>query len=227
MLELILNGISSKTFGITLRERPVIPVPDRDVEQIQVRGRNGSLTRKYKYNNMDFTVRLSMYSRTIKPDLRQVKAWLLNATKLEISDDVGYYIVDKVSVGDIENTFRKIGVFEVVFNCKPFIYKDIVVPAKTVTPFTVVNNGTVEAEPIIKITGSGNITLNIGGRGFNIVGLANTITIDSEMGSSYNGTTPMDNKTNGELPYLDVGSNVISYTGTVTKVEISYKEGSL
>lgn len=224
MTELILNGISSMNYNLVLRERPAIPSPELDVEQIEIRGRSGSLTRKYKYKNLDMTVRLNLYSKDIKPDLRQIKAWLMKATKLEFSDEVGYYTVDKVSIGNIENTFRRIGVFEVVFNCKPFLFKDVVKPAITGSGAIIKNEGTEIAQPTIKVTGSGNINFSINGRGFQIIGLTDYITIDSEMGLSHRNLVGKDSMTNGEMPYLDVGNNTFAWIGTVTKIEVSYKE---
>ena len=222
MLELIIDDISSEDYGLCLTERPIIPTPIRDVEQINVRGRNGSLTRKYGYLDIDIPVRLNLMTDALKGDVRALKPWLLNGAKLQLSDDSVYYVINNTVVGDIENEIAEYGVFDVVFNCKPFAIEDIIFPAITVKGATVYNPGTATADPYIKVTGSGSITLTINGRGF-LMTLTDYIEIDSELGYTYRGTAGMDDKVNGKLPTLDPGANVVSWTGTVTKVEIKTK----
>jgi len=50
------------------------------------------------------------------------------------------------------------------------------------------------------------------------------ITIDTSRLIAYKGDTVLVNKTIGQYPMLGVGDNSISWTGTVTKVEITKNE---
>ena len=193
MLELLINDISSADYDLCVFERPIIPTPERDVERINVRGRHGSLTKKYAYKDINIPITLNLMTDALKADVRYIKAWLLNGTKLQFSDDTVYYIVNNVVMGDVENEIEEYGLFDIVVNCKPFQYED-----------------------------SGAITLDINGRDF-LMTLTDYIEIDSELGYTYRGTAGMDNKVNGELPILDIGSNTISWTGSVTKIEIKTK----
>ena len=132
-----------------------------------------------------------------------------------------YYIVKTVDLGEVDNKFRKLGIFDANITCSPFQYSDM--PAINLTaPGTVYNPGTEKSLPYIKVTGTGAITLDINGRDF-LMNITDYIEIDSELGYTYRGTAGMDDKVNGALPYLDPGANVISWTGTVTKVEINTK----
>ena len=221
MLELIIDDISSEDYGLCLMERPIIPTPIRDVEQINVRGRNGSLTRKYGYLDIDIPVRLNLMTDALKGDVRALKPWLLNGTKFQLSDDSVYYVINNVVMGDVENEIAEYGLFDITFNCKPFAYEDIS-PFTLTASGTVYNPGTEKALPYIKVTGSGAITLDINGRDLSMT-LTDYVVIDSELGYAYRGTAGADNLINGELPYLEPGSNVISWTGTVTSVEVKYK----
>lgn len=221
MLELILNDIGSTDFDICLFDRPTIPTPERDVESVPIRGRNGSLTKKYAWLDMTMTVTLNMISDGLKPDIRMIKPWLLNATKLQLSDDDVYYDVLNVSVGDIENEMAEYGVFDVMFTLRPFQYQDKASTTLT-APGTIYNPGTETALPYIKVTGSGSITLDINGRDLSMT-LTDYVEIDSELGYAFRGTEPADNLINGEPPILTVGNNLISWTGTVTSVEVKYR----
>ena len=221
MLELLINDISSADYDLCVYDRPIIPTPERDVEQINVRGRHGSLTKKYAYKDINIPITLNLMTDALKADVRYIKAWLLNGAKLQFSDDAVYYIVNNVVMGDVENEIEEYGLFEIVVNCKPFQFEDITFAPLT-APGTIYNPGTVESQPYIKITGSGAITLDINGRDF-LMTLTDYIEIDSELGYTYRGTAGMDDKVNGELPILDIGNNTISWTGTVTKIEIKTK----
>ena len=221
MLELIIDDISSEDYGLCLMERPIIPTPERDVEQTPIRGRNGSLTRKYGYMDIDIPVTLNLMTDALKGDVRMLKPWLLNATKLQFSDDGVYYIVNHVSMGDVGNEIAEYGVFDAVFNCKPLACEDVVYSPLT-APGTIYNPGTEKSLPYIKVTGTGNVSLIINGRAFSMT-LTDYIEIDSELGYTHRGVPGMDDKVNGELPYLDPGANAISWGGTVTSVEIRTK----
>ena len=87
-------------------------------------------------------------------------------------------------------------------------------------------NPTVEtALPRIKIYGTGNITLNVGGIPFVMKGVVKHIVLDSQLGIAYNESSAILLNENSKVftrkyPVLNPGSNAISWTGTVTKVEI-------
>lgn len=224
MLELIVDNKSSYDFGLYLFERPPIPTPAVDVEQVPIRGRNGTLTKKYGYKDINIPIRLNLVDKELKPKLREIKAWLMNAKKISFSDDDFYYQVNYSIVGDIENKFRKHGIFDVTFNCKPFQYEDRQVQTITTTGTKIYNPGTVEALPRMSIYGSGEVTIDINGRDFMVTP---AVTVDSELGYAYINLggiyTPRDDKMAGELPYFDVGENIISWTGNVTSIDITYK----
>lgn len=221
MLELVLNDISSAEFGLFLTERPDIPSPERDVEQIPVRGRNGSLTKKYGWKNIQIPVEMAFKSSELKPDLRQIKAWLYHANKLYFSDDEAYYLVDNVLVEPVENKFKRVGIINATFSCKPLQYAKMPKVALS-APGTIYNPGTENAEPYIKVTGSGLITLDIDGRDI-LLNLTDYVEIDTEKGYAHKGTAGADNLVSGDLPILTPGYNNISWTGTVQTVEIEYK----
>lgn len=224
MLELIINDISSSDHGLCLFERPNIPTPERDVEQKFIRNRHGSLTKKYGYKDIEFPVTLNLMDEEMKPKLREIKAWLLNADRIQFSDDHMYYQVNFSRVGSIENEIAEYGLFDVTFNCKPFQYEDRQVQTITTTGTKIYNPGTVEALPRMSIYGVGEVTIDINGRDFIVTP---AVTVDSELGYAYINLggiyTPRDNVMAGELPYFDVGENIISWTGNVTSIDITYK----
>jgi phage-related protein len=91
----------------------------------------------------------------------------------------------------------------------------------TLTSGTTLNNNkaTHTSNPIITIYGTGACAFTINSRAFNITEIGGSITIDSDIEEVYNGK---GRQMTGKFPYLDVGENVISFTGSgVSKIEVT------
>ena len=111
--------------------------------------------------------------------------------------------------------------FAVNFRCKPFWYAEAVQPITLTTSGTFVNNpGSVYSEPVITVYGSGEITLMVGMTIVELDGITDSITLDSPLMEAYKDMTSMNGCMSGDFPTLLPGSNVISWTGNVTKIVI-------
>ena len=84
----------------------------------------------------------------------------------------------------------------------------------------ITNPGNVYSEPILTVTGSGNITLMVGMTIVELENISNGIVIDSVLKEAYLANTLMNEHMNGEFPVLKPGANAISWTGAVTRVDI-------
>ena len=83
------------------------------------------------------------------------------------------------------------------------------------------NGHTRYGKPIFRITGTGDIKLTVNGSDFEVKGLTSgqTVTIDSQRHITYSGNTLLTGKTDGKYPLFNIGSNSVSWTGTVTAVK--------
>ena len=81
------------------------------------------------------------------------------------------------------------------------------------------NQGNDRSEPIIKITGNGQIDLSINGEKKCSLNISGSITLDSQEEVAYNGSQIQNRRMTGDFPILRPGLNTITYTGNVTKVE--------
>ena len=132
-----------------------------------------------------------------------------------------YYKIKQAQISETESVIKASGVFSVEFIAEPYEYETSATGNYSVKSFTIANKTTTTALPVIKIYGTGTVVLNINGRGITITGLTSSIVLDSELQEAYTGlTTNMNSNMNGNFPVLKIGSNIISWTGTVTKVEI-------
>ena len=93
---------------------------------------------------------------------------------------------------------------------------------------TINNSGNYVSKPVISITGSGTINLSVNGYEVLVIELgedATTITIDTANMEAYNQNTSelMNRSVTGDYDnlYLNAGSNTISWTGTITQIQIT------
>ena len=111
--------------------------------------------------------------------------------------------------------------FAVNFRCYPFFYVDAAADITVTASGTVITNpGSVYSEPILTVTGSGNITLMVGTIIVELEDISESIVIDSVLHEAYQDSTLMNDHMNGEFPVLKPGVNAISWTGAVTKVVV-------
>lgn len=224
----LIDNLAPEDFGLCVYETPIIPTPERDVQYIDIRGRHGSLTKKYAYKDIVIPITFNLLKREgIKPTLREVKPWLINATKIEFADDPGfYYRVVHGDMEDIDNTSGLYGYFVCNFTCRPFQYEHS--PLKSYgTTATVYYNGTIEGEPYIKVKGTGSGTLAINGVAVNLTGVSEFIEIDSESKQVYKGTAPQGTKMTGNFPKLTPGANTITLSGGLTGFDMLMREAYL
>ena len=86
---------------------------------------------------------------------------------------------------------------------------------------TITNPGSVYSEPLITLTGSGDITLMVGTTIVELTGITSGIVLDCALKEAYLGTALMNDHMSGDFPVLKPGLNGISWSGNVTSVVIS------
>ena len=219
----IINNQNTKNLGFALVGRPSIASAEKKYETTEVEGRDGSLTRFLGYDDLKFSLNFNiLFQSDIKQKLREIKGVLAQASTLSFDDSPNfYYKIKQAQISETESVIKASGVFSVDFVAEPFEYQKTSSTAYTTKPINLTNQTTTTALPIIKVTGTGTVVLSVNGVGITLTGLTSSITLDSELQEAYTGlTTNMNSSMNGEFPVLKIGSNTITWTGTVTKVEI-------
>ena len=222
----IINNQNTKTLGFALVGRPSIASAEKKYETTEVEGRDGSLTRFLGYEDLKFSLNFNiLFQSDIKQKLREIKGVLAQAGTLSFDDSPNfYYKIKQAQISETESVIKASGVFNVDFVAEPYEYQKTSSTAYTTKPISLTNQTTTTALPLIKVTGTGTVVLNVNGVGVTLTGLTSSITLDSELQEAYTGlTTNMNSSMNGNFPVLKTGSNSITWTGTVTKVEIDPK----
>lgn len=92
-----------------------------------------------------------------------------------------------------------------------------IIDAKQINIF---NPGTVDSEPILNIVGSGDISVTLGSSTFSLLGLDDYVTVDTPVKDAYKDTALRNNIMVGDFPTLPCGSNTVSWSGAVSRIEI-------
>lgn len=153
--------------------------------------------------------------------------WLRGYGELVLSSDEAHslraFVANQI---DLEKVIRARADrrFDVQFRCEGWRYRYPAPATITLSaPGNVTNPGTAASEPLVEVSGSGNVNLMIGGRTLLIDGLSGTMLIDCEARLAWVGdvlSSSMITRVGG-WPILTPGSNAVSWSGGVTKVEIT------
>ncbi|HAT4229054.1 TPA: phage tail protein [Clostridium perfringens] len=227
MFYFIFNNKNNTDLGIQVVKRPNIPIPERNIELKSLKGRDGSLTRDYKtYNDIKISVSLNFISgeNDFLNKVAEIADWLynINDNKLIFSDnDKFYYKVKKIECKDIERSLKVIGKFIVTFVCDPYKYylenNDI-----EITNSTKINSPmlVVDSEPIISISGSGNVNLIINDKRIVLENVEENLIINSSILECYKEKENLNYKMSGEFPILKNGENTINIEGNIKSIKI-------
>ena len=225
------NGEKCTEYGIHVTEQPPITIPQQRVSQVTVPGRPGSLNILEGDDVFDDIVLSATCFISDPARIPEIAAWLKGSGTVTFANRQGGYY--KAWIAN-QIPFEKIlrgnphCSFAVNFRCYPFWY---VAEEQTYTLTEIgtfiTNPGSVYAEPVITITGSGEITLMVDQTIIELADVDGEITIDSVLQEAYvvGGliSALANEKMSGEFPVLKPGANAISWTGTVTSVEVAVR----
>lgn len=203
--------------GVLVRERPRIPSPEFEYEEINIPGRDGSLFRETKkvkdiVINVPFTF---VDYENWQERLRNVRKWLLQKKdhKLILSDNEEYfYLVKHVKINATERKVKESGEFDVDFTCAGFQYRRDGALEHSVAE--VEYNPYYECMPIYKIIGVGECTLAVNDKNM-IANVNGHLIIDTNRMLTYRQDGKLENasvKGDYEDLYLEEGENMIRIT---------------
>ena len=219
------NGPRSDEMGIILNAAPQIVKPEERVQHVAIPGRSGDLTvteGEDIWNSYIQTIGIAVKGAANVP---AVENWLKGAGKVTFSSQPGLEQEARViGAVTLEKHSRNLDWWEgdVQFYCSP-IKHDVAEEDITVTTSgtSITNPGDMAALPLIKVTGSGAITIMCGGKTLSIPDCVSGWIIDSENEWLLDSGVPQMNVCTGAFPVLNIGSNSVTFTGSVTKLEIT------
>ena len=222
---IIFNGIPSTNYGIHVEKPPVYATPERDYEVVHIPGRNGDLVidnGSYQNVTRKYSISVGEIDGNFTTLAAGVSEWLHSASgyaRLEDSYESDYFrLAYYVADAEMENLFHQAGKMSIEFNCKPARFLKA---GERAVPFTTAGS---LRNPTVVVSGSG--TLTVGDQTITISGLTNStrMVIDSELQDVYEegSLTNLNSKVSFSdgFPLLSPGVNTITFTGSITSVEV-------
>ena len=220
------NGVSCRAKGIRMQSMPTVIRPEERVNHIVIPGRTGELTQlegEHIYNSYIQAIPIAVNTENA---VREAEAWLQGDGYVTFSSQP-----DLKQRARVINavTFRKHSrnsdwwEAEVQFYCEPL--KEAAETEENIevtsSGATVTNPGDVDALPRIEITGSGDITIQMGGNALVLTGVTTGMVIDSDTEWVLKNGVQQQGVYTGKFPVLKPGDNTVAFTGSVTKLTIT------
>lgn len=207
----------------SLADKPTISRAKRQIKDIEIFGRSGTLTEDYAtYDNITIPLRIVTTNKDIWSNETLFNTFNGKGGELKLSWLNGKFKVKQVSEFSITQQ-KSSYTIEIEFVCEPFRYLDEEVISITTKGTNIFSSGNYEADHITTIYGNGDISLLINNKQIVFKGVSNYITIDTARLICYKDNTPANNKMLGEFLKLNPFVNTIDWIGTVSKVEIRYR----
>lgn len=225
------NGARSLDFGVIIASPAVTDAPRREIESVKIPGRSGTLTLN---NNRldDVIVRYECWSKASgwgkEPEaMARIKGWLLSAgagyNRLSDTYNPEYFRVARFNGPiSIAHDAPRMSSFDLEFLAYPFQFSLEGDELREVVSGNVIYNPEVfAARPYIKLYGSGDITLTINEKVWELSEVDGYIEIDSMMQDTFKGLENLNkNKTGEGYPILQPGYNEIYASGSIEQIFI-------
>ena len=221
------GSYDSRNLGIYLSGSGVFNSPEQSLEFISIPGRNGDLIgSNKKFENVEL-VYPAFVSKNMLNNIVDIKSALMSVSSYARLSDTYFPSEYRMAVCTDAIVFNplkdlKAAEMDIVFNCKPQRYLTIGETKQTFTASGTISNPTkFPSKPQITVTGYG--TLVIGNTTITIVNVYPSVVIDSELCDCYYGTTNANAQvtfSTNDFPVLESGSNAVTISGNITKVDI-------
>lgn len=228
MEKIIWKGIDSNTIpGLIICELPPITKPKMKTSIIKIDGRDGDIIEELGYESYTKNISIGL-ARNYKID--EVIKYFTGTGTLELSNEPNKIynckIIDKIDYEKLLRFKKAI----VKFHTQPFKYlKNESIVEQTITTQTSINVENIGLEiskPIITLEGTGTIEISINNKTifkYTFPDNETKVVIDSIEEEAYLEGVYKNRNMLGEFPKLQVGENIITWTGTITKIKIEPK----
>lgn len=164
------DGEDSLDYGVHITGESVYNAPERDVEMIQVPGRNGEYALDHgRFNNIEVSYPAGMGEMS-----QEEFASKLSAFRNALASKKGYYRLeddyhlDEYRMGIYKSglevspvQYGRAGEFDLVFNCKPQRFLKSGEQRTELTESGAINNPTpFDSQPLLELTGYGTLEVN-------------------------------------------------------------------
>lgn len=220
------NGKDSNNYGVYAKELPIIS-PKREIDSIKVDGRNGYLhIDNGTYESYDLTIPCAVTDLT---KINDIKGWLTGIGTIIFSNNptIQYDCIVKNQI-PFDRYLINLKEFPLQLEVNPIGKSTTQTTVTKTSGGTFIVGGTIASKPILEIKGTGEVTITLNGTSFTLsTASATAYIVDCDLMNVTKSSTQKNSEFTGNFPSLVIGSNSISWTGTVSEVKIKYYESYL
>lgn len=163
------DGESSKAFDLFITGGTIFDAPERDVEMIEIPGRNGAFVHDLgRFQNVTVTYKCALSStkeHEFVDAMRKVRQWLCSKRGYcKLSDDFNpgeYRLAKFKDYIEVTNEAPVVGRFNLSFDCMPQRFLiDGDNPVQVASGDGIFNPTLFDAHPLLKVNGYGTISIN-------------------------------------------------------------------
>ncbi|MDT3768157.1 hypothetical protein QS713_08805 [Gleimia hominis] len=216
------SKVTSMSLGLRLSAPVALPVATRTVDDIEVEGRAGTLTRLAGWEDTEIDLDLAVPIGGGLDHYRTAAHELTGASTIAFTGEPDVYRkVKHCEVSELRRELSGWGMFTVHLTCQPFTYLSEGLKAVTLTASgTITNPGLLDADPIITITGTGALSLTINTSIYHVNSPAGQVTLDSSrLVAHAHGKVQADALTES-FPTFKPGLNRVTLGAGISKIVI-------
>ena len=219
------GGTNSRSYGVYITGQGVFNAPERNVEMVEIPGRNGAYALdKGNFNNIEVTYPAGIFADTetdfaqAVSDLRNLLCSKVGYVRLEDDYNPNEYRLAIYKSGlEVSHDMLIAGEFDIVFECKPQRFLTSGETAVSVASGGTITNPTLfDAKPLLELTGYGDITFN--GR---TISLVDDIVGNVQVQNDYVGLYTSEYSLNFPEVYINANDDI--YVGGSTGVYMVFK----
>lgn len=214
----LFDNLDMRDFGIFLQDVRGFDSVERDVEFISVPGKSGDvLIDNERFKNTKITYKCAI-SDDFKKRFADFKSKISTKTgyrRLEDTINPEYYYMAALISPIAPETYEEadVGIFMIEFDTKPqkWLKKG---ESSLSSPSSIYNPTNYDAKPLIRLYGTGKLTIGDYSLRVDSSLTYSYIDIDCELMNAYRGKVNLNNYVSGDFPKLEPGANIINWTGS-------------
>ena len=217
------DTVTSTSLGLRLTAPVAIPAAVRAVNDIEIEGRAGTLTRFIGWEDTELELELAVPIRDGLHQYRKAAHELTGASTIALTAEPGVYRkVKHCKVSELRRELSGWGFFTARLTCQPFTYlTEGLKPLIMSESGTITNPGLLDADPIITVTGTGMLSLTVNKTVHQVNSPAGSVTLDSaRLVARAHGKVQTDALSEA-FPVLKPGVNRITLGAGISKIVIT------
>ena len=214
------HKVSSKSLGIRFCAPVEIPATAMGIDDIEVSGRAGSLTRFKGWQDSEITLKLAV--RGGLEAYRKAAHALTAAHTIGFSGEPGMFrYLKHVRISSALPSLSTWIMFEAELCCQPFTYLETGLKQLTLNASgTIINPGLLASDPVITVFGTRELKLKINDTALIVSAPSGQLTIDSPRLTAHVAGKTHTDGISGPFPHLSSGTNHIELGTGISRIEI-------